>query len=135
MRLYYRIWVDFIIRLRMREVNKNDWKLKSMIFMSIAMTFNLVLLMSILQKNIFSYYFYELNVPFLSNYENNIITILVLFILPCVIINYLLIFRSNRYEKLLEKYTYCNGKLFVTYFSISIFLPIILMWISIFLSK
>jgi len=135
MGLYYRIWVDFIVRLRSKEINKNNWKSKSLIFMTISMTFNLALLMSILQKHILSYYFYKLEIPFLSNYENNIITILVLFISPCFIVNYLLIFRGKRYEKLLERYPYCNGRLFVAYFSISMFLPIILMWISIFLSE
>jgi len=135
MGLYYRIWVDSIKRLMAIDVNKNSWQLKSMFAMSIAMTFNFILLMAIIQRNILGCYFYKLSISFLSNLENNILTILVLFFLPCVILNYLLIFRSKRYEKLLEKYPYNNGKLFATYFSISLFLPIILLLISILLYK
>lgn len=135
MGLFYRIWVDFIVRLRSRETNKNNWKSKSMIFMTISMTFNFVLLMSILQKYILRSYFYELDISIFSNYENNIITVLVLFVLPCVGINYLLIFKGDRYEKLTEKYPHYNGKLFATYFSISLLLPVVLMWISIFIQQ
>jgi len=135
MGLYYRIWVDYITRLRSREENKNNWQLKSMIFMSIAMTFNFVLFMVLLQRQILGYYFYEINISFLSGHMNYILTMLILFILPCVILNYLLIFKGKRYEKLLYKYPYNNGKLFVAYFSISMFLPIILMWIGILFFK
>lgn len=135
MGLYYRIWVDYITRLRSREENKNNWQLKSMIFMSIAMTFNFVLFMVLLQRQILGYYFYEINISFLSGHMNYILTMLILFILPCVILNYLLIFKGKRYEKLLDKYPYNNGKLFVAYFSISMFLPIILMWIGILFFK
>jgi len=123
MGLYYRIWVDFITRLRSIESNKNNWELTSMIAMSIAMTFNLITVMSI----------FKLSLPFFSSFENNIFSILILFLLPCSVINHLLIFRGERYEMLLKKYPYNNGRLFVAYFSISLFLPIILMWIGIFL--
>jgi membrane protein YdbS with pleckstrin-like domain len=134
MKLFYQVWVDCIARLRSMEINKNNWKSKSMIVMTISMTLNFALLMSVIQKHVLDYYFYKLEIPFLSNYENNIITILVLFILPCIIVNYLFIFRANRYEKLLKKYSKYNGKLFLSYFTISMFLPIILMWISVFSS-
>jgi hypothetical protein len=133
MGLYYRIWVDCITRLRLIDVNKNSWKLKSLFAMSIAMTFNLVLVMVIIQREVLGYFFYELNVPTFTGFGNYIFTILVLYVLPCVILNYLLILRGKRYEKLLKKYSYNNGKLFATYFSISLFLPIILIWIGIFL--
>jgi len=135
MGLYYRIWVDFIIRLRSREANKNNWQLTSILAMSIAMAFNFILLMAILQRQVFGYYFYEINISFLSGHENYILTMLILYVLPCVFINYLLIFRGKRFEKLLKKYPYHNGKLFVTYFSISLFLPIILLWIGIIISR
>ena len=133
MGLYYRIWVDFITRLRSIESNKNNWELTSMIAMSIAMTFNLITVMSILQRHVFHCYFFKLSLPFFSSFENNIFSILILFLLPCYIINYLLIFRGERYEMLLKKHPYNNGRLFVAYFSISLVLPIVLMWIGIFL--
>jgi hypothetical protein len=131
MGLYYRIWVDSITRLRSIESNKDNWQIKSIITMSIAMTFNFLLFMAILQRNVLHCYFYKLKFPLLSEYESNIFTILILFLLPCVVANYLLIFRGKRYEKLMQKYPYHNGKLFLVYFLISLFLPIILMWVGI----
>ena len=133
MKLYYRIWVDCITRLRSIEANNDNWQTKGIITMSTAMTFNFVLLMVIIQKNILDYYFYEINIPLLSGFLNYILTILILFFLPCVIINYLLIFRNKRYEKLLKKYPYSNGMFIVTYILISMFLPITLIFIGIFL--
>lgn len=133
MKLYYRIWVDCITKLRSIEANKDNWQTKGIITMSIAMTFNFVLLMVIIQKNILDYYFYEINIPLLSGFQNYILTILILFFLPCVIINYLLIFRNKRYEKLLKKYPYSNGKFIVAYILISMFLPIVLLLIGMFL--
>lgn len=130
MRLYYRIWVDCITRLRLIEANKDNWQITGIIIMSTAMTFNFVLLMVIIQKNLLDYYFYEINIPTLSGFQNYILTILILYFSPCVIINYLLIFYNKRYEKLLEKYPYSNGKLIVTYILISLFLPIVLLLIA-----
>ena len=133
MGLYYRIWVDCITRLRSIEANKDNWQIKGIVMMSTAMTFNFVLLMIIFQKNILDYIFYEINIPVLSGFQNYILTILILYFLPCVIINYLLIFRNKRYEKLLKKYPYSNGKFIVAYILISLFLPIVLLLIAMFL--
>ena len=130
MKLYYRIWVDCITRLRSIEANKDNWQIKGIVMMSTAMTFNFVLLMIIFQKNILDYIFYEINIPVLSGFQNYILTILILYFLPCVIINYLLIFRNKRYEKLLKKYPYSNGKFIVAYILISMFLPITLIIIG-----
>ena len=133
MGLYYRIWVDCITRLRSIEANKDNWQTIGIVSMSTAMTFNFVLLMVIFQKNILDYIFYEINIPVLSGFQNYILTILILYFLPCVIINYLLIFRNKRYEKLLKKYPYSNGKFIVAYILISMFLPIVLLLIAMFL--
>ena len=119
------------MRLKSLPSNQDNWQIKSIITMSVAMTFNFILLMAIIQRNILGCYFYKLNIKFLSNYENIILTILVLFLLPVVIINYFLIFRDKRYEKLVQKYPYYNGKLFIGYFLISLFLPILLLGIGI----
>jgi hypothetical protein len=128
MRYYYSIWVDCITRLRSIETNKDNWQIKSQIAMSIAMTCNFLLIMAILQKNILKVYFYKINISILSTLENNTLTLLILFFVPCLIINYLLIFRTKRYDRLIERYPYKNGRLFIIYFLISLFLPIILLW-------
>lgn len=134
MSLYYRIWVDCILRLKSIDANKTDWKYKSMAIMSFAMGFNFIMIMVLLQKNIFGY-FYEINIQALTGFQNYALTMLILYFLPCILINYLLIFRGNRYLKLIDKFPYRNGKLSLTYFLISIFLPIILIWGGIILSR
>jgi hypothetical protein len=91
--------------------------------------------MLILQREVLGYFFYELNIPSFTSFENYIFTMLILYILPCVILNYILIFHGKRYEKLLNKYPYYNGKLFLAYFVTSLLLPIVLMWIGILFLK
>jgi hypothetical protein len=129
--VYYRIWVDCIKRARLQPANKQNWKVMSMIFMTIAMAFNFVFIMTILERHVFEHYFYKLDFSFLPLRINNILSYLILFILPCGIINYLLIFRNNRYEKLLKRYPYYNGKLALTYFTVSMMVPVLLLWFGI----
>jgi len=100
--------------------------------MSIAMTFNFLFFTAILQRNILGSIFYEINLTSLSDVNNNLITILILFVLPIVIVNYFLIFRKKRYEELIKKYPYYNGKLAATYISMSISFPIVLVFIVVF---
>lgn len=40
MKLYYQIWVDCILKAKSRPQNKNDWKIYTLIFMSMAMAPN-----------------------------------------------------------------------------------------------
>lgn len=135
MSLYYKIWVDCIIRLRSRETNKTNWQAKGLIIMTFAMTFNFVLIMVLLQREVLGFYFYELNIPSLSGFVNYVVTMVFLYIFPCFIVNYLLIFRNKRYEKLQKKYEYHDGKLILKYFIISIFLPIVLIWLGVFFGE
>lgn len=129
--LYYKIWTDCILRATSIRANRQNWKPMTMVFMTTCMTLNFMLLMTILQKHILHRYFYEINFDFLPRYLENVLSFVILFILPATILNYLLIFRDDRYEKLIKKYRYHNGKLFLTYFLISMFLPLALLLIGI----
>ena len=131
MRIYYKIWVDCINNLLEREDNKKDWKFKSMIAMNFAMIFNFALIMIIIQKYILGYFFYTFEPPNLSKFWNNVFVFAILFILPCVTLNYILIFYNDRYKMLIKKYSYNKGRLFMSYFLISILIPIILIIISV----
>ena len=133
--LYYKIWVDCIQRAKLQSSNKESWPTITMIFMTLSMSAYLVLIMTILERHVFHTYVYKINFSFLPTRINNLLTYLFLFILPCVIMNYLLIFRNKRYEKLLAKYRYHDGKLFLTYFLISMLLPIVLLWVGIIFFK
>jgi uncharacterized protein involved in response to NO len=143
MNIYYKIWIDCILGLRALKQNKETWMEWSMIMMTISMTVNLLVFMAILQRNILGYSFYEFNISspnIVSDVErvNGILNILVLFVLPCFVVNFLLIFRSkNRLKKLVRKYKYpyYNGKLFLAYFLISLFVPLALVIIGIVISQ
>src|SRR5436190_3868773 len=124
--IYYKIWVDCMKRAKSQPANKQNWTVGSMVLMSISMAFNLALIMIVLQQYLLGYFFYTINMDFLPRQVNYLFNFIVLFLAPCVGLNYFLIFRNKRYEKLLDKYPYYNGKLFYIYFLISILLPIIL---------
>jgi len=132
MNVYYKVWVDCVLRLRAQKQNKNDWSQKSMIMMSLAMIFNALLFMAILQRYIVGHTFYEINMSSLSDDQNSLMTIFFLFILPCVTVNYLLIFRKKRIIKLVKKYKYpnYNGKLIAWYWIMSLLLPGVLLLIG-----
>ena len=134
---YYRIWVDCITRINLQsDENKKNWQTTCMIGMTFAMTSNFVLIMILLQKYGFGYYFYNLNLSFLPKKLAAIFNFVTLYILPCLIVNYLLIFRNRRYEKLLEIYPYkYNGKLFLYYLIISVGLPLSLLVIGMIISR
>src|SRR3712207_2144899 len=99
--LYYHIWVDLITRAKAQPENKYNWASRCMVYMSPAMIANSMLLMAVLQKkHILKSFFYTLDIPFLPQYLDNIATYIVLFVLPILVLNYVLIFRNRRYKKL-----------------------------------
>jgi len=138
MNIYYKIWIDCILRLRSQKQNKETWMEWSMIIMTIAMTVNLLFFMTLFERHVLGFSFYEFHISspnIVSDVErvNDVLNILVLFVLPCFVVNFLLIFRKKKLKKLIRKYKYpCyNGKLVLTYVSISLFLPIVLLFIGI----
>ena len=127
---YYRIWVDFIKRAKKNPANSDNWQWGCMIFMTLAMASNFILIVTILETHVLKRTFYTIDFSFLPERANSILSYLILFILPCWVINYLLIFRNKRYLKLLERYPDYNGKLSISYLLISLWLPIILLSIG-----
>jgi len=138
MNIFYKIWIDCILRLRSQKQNKETWMEKSMFMMTTAMTANLFLFMAIFERYILGFSFYQFTISsskiISTEREIYFLNGLVLFVLPCFLVNYLLIFlRKKKLKKLIRKYKYpnYNGKLFVTYFIISLMLPIVLVIIYI----
>jgi hypothetical protein len=131
MRLYYMIWVDFILRAKSQPSNKNNWQIMTMMFMSIIMAADFLFLMTILEAYILHYQFYKFQIPILPQNISEPLTFAILYGGPPLLVNYLLIFRKHRYEKLIKKYEYHDGKLAVTYMLLGLFIPLITMWIAI----
>lgn len=131
MNIYYKIWVDCIVKARTIPANKNNWKRFTMIFMSMAMAINFAMILAILQRSILGFSFYDFRVDiFPGSKLDAFISFFTLYLLPMLLVNYFLIFRNNRYELILEKYKSYNGKLFITYFLVSLILPLSLIVIG-----
>lgn len=132
MKLYYKLWADGIVKLRSRPQNAGLWKFFAMSFMSMAMALNLAGIMAILQRNILHRTFYELSLDIFPGTKlDALVSFLVLFLLPPLLINYLLIFRRDRYKDIIKRgYPYYNGKLFVGYFLGSLGLPFFLLFLG-----
>ncbi len=128
---YYAIWVDGLKKLKSLPRNTGMWKFYGMTFISLAMTFNLMLIMLILENYVFGQAFYTARFYIFSNPVANILfRFIILFLAPPLIINYFFIFYNNRYEKLFEKYKSYNGKLYLSYVLTSLLLPVTLLLIA-----
>jgi hypothetical protein len=126
--LYYRIWVDCITKARSRPENSDSWIVGTMIFMSVSMTLNLLLGMTAFEKYYLGFYFYDIKLKFLPKDLSSVVSFAILYALPCVLMNYFLIFYKDRYKELLIKYPSSNGKLFLPYFLVSMLLPLVLLF-------
>lgn len=121
MNIYYNIWADCISKAKSLPKNKNDWKIYTLIFMSMSMALNLVvLLFSLADLGITK------SIPiipidiFPGTKLDAFVSFFISYLLPFIITNYYLIFYKEKYKQMLQKYKYYNGKLFMTYFLCSI---------------
>lgn len=133
--LYYRIWVDLIKKINDNPNKETNWKSRAILLMTMAMSANLILIMTFLEKKIFKSYFYKIDLSVLPTRLNNVISYIFLFILPCFVINYILIFRKSRYLQFLHKYPSHGGKLAGMYMVVSIMLPVALLLLGILSGK
>lgn len=110
------IWVDGIKKMQSVPSNNGQWKTKMMLFMTMTMALNFGMILSIIQLHFVGYVFYDIKIHIFPGEKlNNAISFFILYFILPLIINYLLIFRNNKYEKLLKEYKYFNGKLAIAY--------------------
>jgi hypothetical protein len=124
MRLFYLIWVDIILRVKSQPVNKNDWQLKSLAYMTVAMALDFFFIITYIEV-ILGYNFYDFKIPIIPQEIGDPISFVILFVGPPLLLNYMLIFRNQRYKKLIRKYKYHEGKLGVTFILLAVFVPVI----------
>lgn len=131
LKIYYTIWVDGLLKMKSLPKNNGMWKFYGMTFMSTAMALNILLVMTILESHILNYHFYDVKVDvFPGTKLDAFLSFFILFLAPPLLINYLLIFYNNRYERLFKKYKYFEGKFYTSYLLISYFLPVVLLIIG-----
>lgn len=129
---YYRLWVDVIAFEKAKKNNKVNWKPYSLVPVSLLMGINLFTLL---------YWTNELthhNLPVLlvAGVFNNrlidiFISIIIMYFIPFLLLNYLVIFYNQRYEKLMKIYPNTHGKVYRKYALTSLGLlaiPLILKW-------
>ncbi|HLW63314.1 MAG TPA: hypothetical protein VKY33_07930 [Flavobacterium sp.] len=131
MNLYYRIWVDAIVKIRSNPLRNEDWKWLIQALMAAAMGVKLMFFIAIFERYVLEVEFYNIgfNFPILDSFIKGAL----LFFVPPFLLNYLLIFRKDKYELLLKRYSSHNGKLFLAYFFASILLPLSILITAFFL--
>ena len=136
MKLYYEIWTDCITKARYLPKNKSDWKLYTLIFMSVAMALNLVFLLFIIATIKITEKIFIIPIDIFPGTKFvALISFFVSYLLPFLLINYYLIFYKEKYKQILLKYTYHNGRYFLSYFFGSIGLLILYFLVAFFVVK
>lgn len=117
MKLYNRILVDAIINL-----TSNNGKFTGKVLTLISLSFfNGINLLSIE----FILFLFNIKIPIFINYHvsnhrlYNSLLASITYLLPFLILNYFLIIRKKRYEKLTAKYQYSKGSIFRKYIILS----------------
>ena len=124
--LYYLIWADSIQSIRKYQPNKKDWKISIFFIITTMHSLNLWIVLLWLK------YFKILILPpfnidiFPGNMINGSLSFIIEFASPFILLNYFLVFRNNRYKKIVEKYKnmkfkyckcYCISMLIGTFLS------------------
>jgi hypothetical protein len=131
-RMYYTVWTDCIVQIQTVPANKKSWKSKAMVIMTMPMGVSFTFVMAIIQSPSFglpSFYDLDLDI-FPSHNLNSAISGFILFYLPFVLLNYFLIFRKKKYEKIIKEYSFHHGKYFLIFLLTGMFVPIIILVVS-----
>lgn len=131
--LYYRIWIDGILKIKENPLRKEDWKWMIQAYVGIAMALNFALILFLINYLGFTDKILLIEFDVLPFEKlNNFIRFFVSYMLPFLILNYYLIFYKQKYKNLIDVYPYKNGKLFSKYI-LGSFFGFILFFIIIFL--
>lgn len=102
--IYYRLWLGAIYNFKKRYPKDHHWRMTVLIIFSLLNALNLWLIFSWLE---------HFKVPFIHSFCFNTLfgielngfwALIIEYALPLVVLNYLLIFHHNRYDKLIVKY-------------------------------
>ena len=117
MKIYYKIWVDGIVKLRSRPQNAGLWKFFAITFTSMAMALNLVFFLFILSDLRVTDGVFKVPVNLFPGARIDVFfSFFISYLLPFLLMNYFLIFHRDRYKKLINSYPYYGGKLYLRYF-------------------
>lgn len=126
---YYKIWVDAIVYEKTKYGHMRNWKTYTLIPISVLQGVNLLTIffwLSTFNLKIDIFLDFDL---FPGKMIDGFLSGFITLFLPFILLNWLIIFRGERYENLIKKYDYKKGKLYLIYFltTIGVFiLPIII---------
>ncbi len=124
--LYYKIWVDAIVTERSKKTEARNWKIYTIIPMSLLQGINLFTffywMKTLVNRNL--PVFFPVTI-FNARLINDFIAIVITLFVPFVILNFLLIFSYDRYEQLIVKYRSGCAKYYKRYTMITLGLLVI----------
>ncbi len=129
MKIYFSVWTDAINYERIKNGGESHWKIFTLLYMSLLMAINIISFTSA----ILYFTSYDLGLivmslidKFLNNKGlSNIVWFFIIGFFPCLSINYFCVFHKKRYNYILEKYKFKNGRLLLIYFFLTFIVLII----------
>lgn len=119
MNIYYALWADAINYERIRNGGAGHWKVFTFCYMSILLSLNIIACFSAIL------FFTGYNIAseikqylmlFPSELLTNAIWAIVALFIPSMTATYFFVFYNKKYEYILSKYKFRNGKLLLIYF-------------------
>lgn len=124
--IYYKIWADAILFEKAKREKDINWKTITIISVSLLQGLNLLVLLYLLR------WISRGQMPILLPLSifnmsalNSACAIILVFFIPFVILNYLLVYYNNRYLEIIKTYPNRKGKLYRNYFLWSVGIIII----------
>lgn len=134
MNWYYALWADAIGFEKAKHSQMRNWKPYVLTGIVFCQGLNLGSILLILGTWTKSSFFLSIDLFPGQMLDGALSGIITLFI-PFLIINYLLVFRNRKYDYILEKYPYNRGKIYISYFVISVALFLLPVLIGFLLSR
>jgi hypothetical protein len=126
MNQFYAIWADAINYERIKNGGEHHWKEFTFCYMSILLSLNIATFFSAIQ------FFTGYNINTFTISINNYLTFfsnrsissmlwaVINLYIPSMCVNYFFIFHKRKYEIILSKFKFKNGRLIFTYFCLSV---------------
>ena len=113
--IYYKLWVDAIVWEKATNGERRNWKPYTLIPISLCQGLNLLTVCFWCHIPVFI----NMNIVSIKPI-NGFLSYSISLLMPFIILNYFLIVYNEKYESLIMKYKYYNGKLYLWYFLCSI---------------
>lgn len=131
---YYKLWVDAIQFENSKHGDFRNWKFYVMIGITFSQGLNLATLLFWMSTWVKINFFIPVDLFPGKIFDGAISGFITLF-LPFLVLNYFLIFKNRKYELLLRKYKHKRGRIYITYFFISLSVFIVPLLITFFINR